>query len=84
MGSHHILRDIKRSTFHPKEEDYNINNANGSESAKTSMTRLSAQDFLKKFIFDVTCLINENKGVVDRVYSTNVIVAAFGVKPQSR
>ena len=29
MGSHHILRDIKRSTFHPKEEDYDINNANG-------------------------------------------------------
>ena len=45
------------------------------------MTRLSAQDFLKKFIFDVTCLINENKGVVDRLYNTNVIVAAFGVKP---
>ena len=47
IGSHHILRDIKRSTFHPKEEDYDISDANGSTSNETSMTRLSAQDFLK-------------------------------------
>ena len=80
IGSHHILRDIKRSTFHPKEEDYDISDANGSTSNETSMTRLSAQDFLKKFIFDVTCMVNESKGVMDRVYNTNVLIAAFGVQ----
>ena len=71
--NNHILRDIKRSTFHPKEEDYDISDANGSTSNETSMTRLSAQDFLKKFIFDVVIIMNRVSGSLSRfrILSTN-------------
>jgi GAF domain-containing protein len=83
IGSHHILRDIQRSTFKLQEEDYDVSDANGSTSEKTSMARLSAQDFLRKFIFDATCLINENKGIIDRIYNTNIIVASFGIQREN-
>ena len=39
-------------------------------------------DFLKS-LFDATCLINENKGIIDRIYNTNVIIATFGIQQEN-
>ena len=78
--SYHILRDIKRSTFVPDEEQ--LNSKASEKFSGGNAARISAQDFLGKLLFDIYCLVNENAGTIDRVYNSKTIIAIFGTKGQ--